>query len=59
MVLPLERGDEIVLCGYDYPHTLNAWKQRAKREGIVLRWAEPVLPSDDETAIVHSYQRQI
>ena len=55
--LPLEKGDEVILSSYDYPHTINAWRQRATREGIVLKWVDLNLPSADEAAIVKSYQK--
>ena len=54
--IPLEKGDEIVVSSYDYPHTLNAWKQRAAREGLVLKWVDLYLPAD-ENAIIESYQK--
>ncbi|MGE5106408.1 MAG: aminotransferase class V-fold PLP-dependent enzyme, partial [Sphingobacteriales bacterium] len=34
--LNLKAGDEVVLTKQDYPNMINAWKQRAKREGIKL-----------------------
>ena len=57
--LPLTTGDEVVVSSYDYPHTLNAWKQRATREGIVLKWVDISLPSADEAAIVECYQKAV
>jgi len=38
--LPLQRGDEVVLSGYDYPHVIQSLQQRESREGIVLKWAQ-------------------
>jgi len=38
--LPLNAGDEIVLTKQDYPNMINAWKQRAERDGIVLKWID-------------------
>jgi selenocysteine lyase/cysteine desulfurase len=37
MGLDLKRGDEVVITNQDYPRLLAAWKQREKREGIVLK----------------------
>ncbi len=53
--LPLNAGDEIVLSKQDYPNMMNAWKQRAHRDKIVLKWVnlDPVM--EDEAAIVHKY----
>jgi selenocysteine lyase/cysteine desulfurase len=35
--LDLKRGDEVVFTTQNYPRMQNAWKQRARREGIVLK----------------------
>jgi len=35
--MDLKRGDEVVITNQDYPRLLSAWKQREKREGIVLK----------------------
>ena len=53
--LNLKAGDEVVLCKYDYPNMMNAWKQRAKREGIVLNWVDLSLPEENDEAIVAKY----
>ncbi|MBL7798388.1 MAG: aminotransferase class V-fold PLP-dependent enzyme [Saprospiraceae bacterium] len=53
--LNLKAGDEVVLCKYDYPNMMNAWKQREKRDGIRLVWTELDLPSEDEDALVQAY----
>jgi len=46
--LNLKKGDEVLVDRYDYPNMLNAWKQREKREGIVLVYVnlDPVRMSD-------------
>ncbi|MCB0577386.1 MAG: aminotransferase class V-fold PLP-dependent enzyme, partial [Saprospiraceae bacterium] len=53
--LNLKRGDEVVLSKYDYPHMVNAWKQREMREGIRLVWVDLMLPSEDEKYLVEAY----
>lgn len=53
--IPLEKGDEVVLSKQDYPNMINAWKQREKREGIVLKWADHQLPTEDTEALVSGY----
>lgn len=35
--LPLERGDEIVSTTQDYPRMITAWRQRERRDGVVLK----------------------
>ncbi|MEM9023960.1 MAG: aminotransferase class V-fold PLP-dependent enzyme, partial [Bacteroidota bacterium] len=48
--IPLERGDEVVISNFDYPHMAEAWKQRQMREGIVLKTVNLQLPSEDKQA---------
>lgn len=57
--IPLEKGDEVVVCKYDYPYVLNAWKQREKRDGIILKWAEFDLPLSNEKKVVKAYEKQL
>jgi selenocysteine lyase/cysteine desulfurase len=57
--LPLERGDGIVLSPYDYPHMLNAWRQRELRDGLQLNYVQLDLPMEDEEAIVERYREVI
>ncbi|MEZ5055912.1 MAG: aminotransferase class V-fold PLP-dependent enzyme [Saprospiraceae bacterium] len=54
--LPLERGDEVVLSKQDYPNMINAWKQREKRDGIVLKWVNLEVPSEDENYLVNTFK---
>jgi len=37
MGLDLKRGDEIVTTNQDYPRLVSSWRQREKREGLVLK----------------------
>ena len=53
--LQLKPGDEIVLTKQDYPNVINSWKLREKRDGIVLKWINLELPSEDENYLVDSY----
>ncbi len=53
--LDLEPGDEVIVSKYDYPNMLNAWRQREKRDGIRLVWADLDLPSENEEALVAAY----
>jgi len=57
--LPLKRGDEVVLGKYDYPHMVFAWKQRAERDGVVLKWVDLDLPSHDPDYLLNQYKKQI
>ena len=53
--MQLKAGDEVLLTKQDYPNVINSWKLREKREGIVLKWINLELPSDDEDYLVRSY----
>ncbi|MEI6899070.1 MAG: aminotransferase class V-fold PLP-dependent enzyme [Bacteroidota bacterium] len=56
--LQLNAGDEVVLTKQDYPNVINSWKLREKRDGIVLKWVNLELPSEDEAYLVNSYVNQ-
>lgn len=53
--LQLNAGDEIVAAKQDYPNMVNAWKQREKRDGVVLKWINLELPSEDDSYMVQQY----
>jgi selenocysteine lyase/cysteine desulfurase len=53
--LPLKAGDEVVSAKQDYPHVVNAWKQRELRDGIKINWVNLELPSEDENYLVKQY----
>jgi selenocysteine lyase/cysteine desulfurase len=55
--LPLKAGDEVVLCKYDYPNCINAWKQRERRDGIRLIWVDMELPSEDNDYLAGQYTK--
>lgn len=50
--LPLNRGDEIVCSTLDYGSMTEAWEQRARRDGLVLRRVDlPLDPASDADVI--------
>ena len=53
--LRLKEGDEVVLTKQDYPNMINAWKQRAHRDGIVLKWISLDLPLEDADLITRQF----
>ncbi|HQV00851.1 MAG TPA: aminotransferase class V-fold PLP-dependent enzyme, partial [Bacteroidia bacterium] len=57
MGINLQPGDEVVLSNMDYPNMLQAWKQRAQREGIKLVFADLKLPSTDTDYLTNAYTR--
>jgi selenocysteine lyase/cysteine desulfurase len=55
--LPLKAGDEVVLTKQDYPNMINAWKQRALRDGVKLVWLNLDLPAEDDDALVSRFEK--
>jgi selenocysteine lyase/cysteine desulfurase len=55
--LPLKAGDEVVVCKFDYPNCVNAWKQRELRDGIKLVWVSLELPSEDNDYLTSQYTK--
>lgn len=53
--LNLKAGDEVIVSKYDYPFALNAWQQRALRNGIKLKWVTLHLPEENENSIIEKY----
>jgi len=53
----LKAGDEVVLTKFDYPNMINSWKQREKRDGIVLKFIDLDLPMEDEKEIVRTFEK--
>ncbi len=53
--LKLQAGDEIVMTKQDYPNMINAWKQRAKRDGIIIKWLDFEFPIENEQEIVEAF----
>ena len=56
--LRLQKGDEVVLTKQDYPNMINAWKQRAVREGIVLKFISLDLPIENKEEIVQLFKKE-
>ena len=57
--LPLKAGDEVIGTKQDYPHMVEAYKQRAAREGIVYKQISFDLPVEDDDTIVKGYEAAI
>lgn len=53
--LQLKAGDEVVAARQDYPNMINAYKQREKRDGIVMKWIDLELPTENEDYLVQQY----
>ena len=57
--LPLARGDEVVTSDQDYPRMLTTFKQRERREGIVLRTFPLPVPAEEPAEVVARFQRAL
>lgn len=57
--LDLKPGDEVIGTKQDYPNMINAWKQRAERNGIVYKQISFDFPIEDDDAIVDAYAKAI
>ena len=42
--LDLQRGDEVILTTQNYPRMQNAWRQRERRDGILIKWVKLETP---------------
>lgn len=57
--LDLKSGDEVVGTRQDYPNMINAYRQRAMREGIVYKQISFDFPMEDDEQIVKAYEAAI
>lgn len=55
----LEPGDEVLTTNQDYPRMITTWKQRERREGIVLRQVSVPTPCEDPADFVRAIERGI
>jgi len=57
--VPLKAGDEVIGTKQDYPHMIEAYRQRAERDGIVYKQISFDFPVEDDDAIVKAYEQAI
>lgn len=57
--LELKAGDEVIGCKLDYPNHMNAWKQRALRDGIVYKQLSFNFPIENDDEIVAAFEKAI
>ena len=55
----LERGDEVVTTTQDYGRMITTFKQRERREGIVLKQFKIPIPAEDPAEIVRLFEEQV
>ena len=57
--IDLKPGDEIVCCTQDYPRMITTFKQRERRDGLVLRQVTVPIPCEDPAVVVRAYEQAI
>lgn len=57
--LDLQRGDEVLTTTLDYPRMITTFKQRERREGIVLKQFKLPIPCEDPSQIVRLFEQNI
>lgn len=55
----LKPGDEVIGAKQDYPNMIQAWRQRAAREGIVYKQVNFNFPIENDETIVAAYEQAI
>jgi selenocysteine lyase/cysteine desulfurase len=57
--LDLKAGDEVIGTKQDYPNMINAWRQRAEREGIQYTQLNFRFPIENDEEIVNAFEKAI
>ncbi|MFN7922950.1 MAG: aminotransferase class V-fold PLP-dependent enzyme [Bryobacteraceae bacterium] len=57
--LDLKAGDEVITTTQDYPSVLTAWRQRAARDGVVLKTISYPTPPPSPSDLVERFARAI
>ncbi|HEY6977814.1 MAG TPA: aminotransferase class V-fold PLP-dependent enzyme [Chitinophagaceae bacterium] len=57
--LDLKAGDEVIGTKQDYPNMINAWRQRALRDGIQYTQLSFNFPVENDEEIVNAYEKAI
>ena len=57
--LDLKRGDEVIVTTQNYPRMINAWKQRERRDGIVLKQIRLDTPPKSDDDVVRAFEAAI
>lgn len=53
--LNFKAGDEVITAKQDYPNMINAWAQREKRDGLIVKRLDLKLPEDNDDVLVEAY----
>jgi isopenicillin-N epimerase len=57
--IDLEPGDEVLTTEHDYPRMITTFRQRERRDGIVLRQFPVATPNGDPAEVVRDFERHV
>ena len=57
--MDLARGDEVLTTTQDYPRMITTFRQRERREGVVLRQIDVPVPAEDPAEVVRLFEEAI
>lgn len=57
--IDLKRGDEVLTTTQDYGRMINTFKQRSRREGIVLKQIKIPVPAEDPAEVIRLFAEAI
>jgi len=57
--LELKREDEVLTTSHDYPRMLTTWRQRERREGIVVRKLSFPVPLQKQEYLIDLFEKNI
>ena len=57
--LDLKTGDEVILTDREHPGGISGWRERAKRDGVVLKQVPISTPANDPDHLVESFAQMI
>ncbi len=57
--IDLKRGDEVILTTQNYPRMITSWKQRERRDGIVIKWIKLDTPPKSDADVVARFAEAI
>lgn len=55
----LRRGDEVLTTTQDYPRMITTFRQRERRDGIVMRQIQIPVPAEDPAEVVRRFEEAI
>ena len=57
--IDLKKGDELLTTNQDYPRMITTWKQRERRDGLVMKQFSIPVPAENPDEIVSLFEKNI